>query len=68
MAVFECVTADGNPFDVTAPGTHDEKRAYWNNKDQYTGKRLTVKYQTMTNTEAPVPFLPVAKGFVDQNV
>lgn len=68
MAVFECVTPDGNPFDVTAPGTHDEKRAYWNNKDQYTGKRLTVKYQTMTNTEAPVPFLPVAKGFVDPNV
>lgn len=63
MAIFECVTEAGHKFDVTSPGTHEEKRAAWQNRDSYNGKRLTVKYQTYTSTEEPVPFLPVAKGF-----
>ena len=65
MAVFECVTPAGNKFDVTAPGTHKEKRAAWQAKEKYLGKQLIVKYQAFTNTDAPVPFLPVAKDFVE---
>ena len=65
MAIFECVTPDGNKFDVTAPGTHEEKRAAWQARDSYNGKRLTVKYQFYTQTDEPVPFLPVAKGYKD---
>ncbi len=65
MAVFECVTSADNKFDVTAPGTHEEKRAAWENHQQYLGKKLTVKFQRYTDTAEPVPFLPVAKGFVD---
>jgi len=64
MAIFECVTADGNKFDVTSPGTHEEKRAAWVARDSYMGKRLTVKYQFYTKTDAPVPFLPVAKSII----
>ena len=65
MAIFECTTADGNKFDVTAPGTHEEKQEFWQNHSEYLGKRLVVKYQKFTETDAPVPFLPVAKGIAD---
>jgi len=65
MAIFECVTDAGHKFEVTSPGTHAQKRHFWDNHQDYIGKRLTVKYQTMTSTDTPVPFLPVAKGFVD---
>lgn len=60
-AVFECVTEAGHKFDVTAPGTIPEKQAIWQNHQAYLGKRLTIKFQTMTKTAEPVPFQPVAK-------
>lgn len=62
MAIFTCITGDGFEFEVTAPGTHDEKKAAWDDRGTYLGKMLTVKFQYMTKTESPVPFLPVAKG------
>ena len=65
MAVFECVTDAGYKFDVLAPGSHAEKRAYLEKGDQYIGKRLTTKYAGYTQTEEPVPFQPVAKNFAD---
>lgn len=64
-AVFECVTADGHKFDCTAPGDMPRKRAIYLDSQQYIGKRLTIKYQRYTETAEPVPFQPVAKGFVD---
>lgn len=63
MAIFECVTAAGHAFEVTAPGTHAEKRAYFQNGQSYVGKQLTVKFANFTKTDTPVPFHPVAKGF-----
>lgn len=62
-AIFTCVTAAGNFFDVTAPGTMEEKRAFWKDRQKYIGKKLTVRYQYMTKTDEPVPFLPVAASF-----
>jgi len=59
MAIFTCL-CHSNEFDVTAPGTHEEKRAQWFNRHLYPGKLLTVKYQALTSTDHPVPFLPVA--------
>ena len=64
-AIFECVTAAGHKFDVTAPGDMPTKQAYWQNHQQYIGKRLTVKYAQMTETAEPVPFHPVAKGIME---
>jgi ATP-dependent DNA ligase len=61
MAVFTCQTKQGHQFDVTAPGSHDDKREFWNRRKQMVGKLLTVKFAGMTSTEAPVPFHPVAK-------
>ncbi len=60
-AVFECVTKRGDKFDCTAPGDMAEKQAFWQNHQQYIGKKLTIKYQKLTETINPVPFQPVAK-------
>jgi hypothetical protein len=63
MAIFECVTEEGYPFEATAPGTHDEKRAFYVNRQDYIGKMLTVKYVGLTRTDKPVPYQPVALRF-----
>ena len=65
MAIFTCKTPDGHTFDVTAHGTHEEKRKAWEDRESHIGKKLTVKYQFFTTTDKPVPFLPVAKGFAE---
>lgn len=65
MAIFVCQTINGHPFEVTAPGTHAEKRAYWRKHAGYIGRRLTVKYQDFTTTAEAVPRFPVAVRFVD---
>lgn len=64
-AVFECLTDDNNPVDVTAPGDMPTKRQFWTDRERYVGKRLTIKYQKLTETANPVPFQPVAKGILD---
>lgn len=63
IAIFVCKTADGHPFEVTAPGSLVEKRKYLQQAENYVGKMLTVKYQDFTATEQPVPRFPVAKAF-----
>lgn len=64
MAIFLCETKEGATFEVTAPGTHDEKRAYWKNFKQYIGKLLTVKFFDYTTSEdGKVPRFPVALRF-----
>jgi DNA ligase-1 len=63
MAIFVCVTPAGHEFDVTAPGPLEEKRRYWQERDLYVGKKLTVEYQDFTKTETPVPRFPTAKRF-----
>lgn len=63
VPVFVCRTPAGNPFDVTAPGTMEEKAALGAKAASCVGKMLTVKFQYMTKTGEPVPFLPVAVGF-----
>lgn len=65
VPVFVCQTQEGNHFDVLAPGDMEEKRAYGANAQRYVGKFLTVRYQYMTKTDEPVPFLPVAKCFAE---
>jgi len=60
MAVFTCHTDSGEPFDVTAPGSHDAKRQAWRDRHGLAGRKLTVKYFSMTDSERPVPRFPVA--------
>lgn len=61
-AVFKCVTPQGHHFDVTAPGTMDEKRRYLTGPSCI-GRYLTVKYEGMTTSSKPVPRNPVGVRF-----
>jgi ATP-dependent DNA ligase len=63
IPVFVCRTEDGNFFDVTAPGTLEEKQELGKRAADLLGKKLTVKFAYMTKTLEPVPYQPVAKGF-----
>ena len=62
-AIFVCETPDGNSFDVLAPGTVPEKKAMGANAASYIGKKLTVKYAYMTQTDESVPFQPIGMRF-----
>lgn len=65
IPVFICETPEGHVFDATAPGSLPEKREIGKNVANYIGKKLTIKYAYMTDTDEPVPFQPVAVGFRD---
>jgi len=56
---------EGNIFRATAPGTLEEKAWAWKHRSKLMGKTVTVKYQFMTSTEHPVPFLPVCLRYED---
>jgi DNA ligase-1 len=62
VPVFTCVMPDGKQqFDVLAPGTVKEKKAFMTNIGDWIGKQLTVKYFELTDDG--VPRFPVAKAF-----
>lgn len=65
VPIFVCETEAGFHFDVTAPGNMEEKRALGAKAKYCIGRQLTVRFQKFTATNEPVPFLPVAKGFVN---
>jgi DNA ligase-1 len=56
--VLKCITKEGNKFNVSAPGTHDEKREVLVNKHHYIGKLITVEFSDITKDG--IPFHPVA--------
>lgn len=51
--VFRCITKDGKEFDVKPRGPISSLREMWDNRETYTGKMLTVRYQSMTPAGAP---------------
>lgn len=61
IPIFTCVMPDGKEFDVLAPGTVKEKKAFMADIDNWIGKALTVKYFELTDDG--VPRFPVAKAF-----
>lgn len=60
MAVLQCQTASGAPFDVTAPGTHEEKKQAWRDRERLIGRKVETKFFELTTSEQPVPRFPVA--------
>lgn len=60
MAIFICETDAGHAFEVTSPGTHEDKKRAWKERDGYIGTRLKVKFESFTATSEPVPYMPVA--------
>ena len=60
---FLLKTENGNQFKAKPIGDRQLKQWYRDNLDSLIGKMATVKYFGFTNTENPVPNLPVLKSF-----
>jgi DNA ligase-1 len=58
-ATFICSTEDGTLFKCIPEGTHAQRSEYWDNKDKYIHKMLTVRYFSMTTSDNPVPRFPI---------
>lgn len=63
QCTFICVTKDGKRFGVKPMGTDQERRAYWQHKNDYIGKELTVRFFEYSNDG--VPRFPVGVSFRD---
>lgn len=64
--IFECRTGDRENtifFDVRPRGTHEQRSQWWQDRDQLIGKKLTVRYQNLTDDG--VPRFPVGIGIRD---
>lgn len=59
--VFECVTPEGIEFGVVMKISNEGKKDFLHNIKEYYGKKLTVKYQELT--DQGVPRFPVGLGF-----
>jgi ATP-dependent DNA ligase len=66
VAKFVLQTVQGYPFEVTAPGNIADKLYALKHPGELVGRTVTIKYQTYTATKEPVPFLPVATGYPDE--
>lgn len=63
-ATFVCKTADGTEFEAKMKGDTEMLRKYFLNHSLWKGKKLTVKYQGLTNTNK-VPRFPVGVALRD---
>jgi hypothetical protein len=61
--VWRCVTDDGKEFRCRPRGTHEERRELLRGGAGYVGKKLTVRYQELT--DEGVPRFPVGLAFRD---
>lgn len=52
-AVFVCVTEDGKRFNVKPKGDKKLRTEYFQNKENYINKKLTVKYQGLSDDGIP---------------
>lgn len=52
-ATFICKTNKGETFDCNPKCTIEKKQEYWNNKDDYIGKLLTVRFQEKSKDGIP---------------
>jgi DNA ligase-1 len=56
--VARCIDGDGNEFNVSCPGTIEEKKHALEHKEDYIGRNLTVEFAYLTKDR--IPFHPVA--------
>jgi ATP-dependent DNA ligase len=54
QATFMCTTENGKTFGCRCKGTDEMRREQWTNRASYMGKKLTVKYQTLSDDGIPV--------------
>jgi len=51
--IWECVTTEGRTFFVSPKGTLEQKKKWFNDARNIIGKKLTVRYQALTNDGIP---------------
>ena len=51
--VWVCETSSGDSFNVRPIGTRDKRKELFDDRDEYVGRLLTVKYQEFTNDGIP---------------
>lgn len=59
--IWECVTADGQPFNCVPQGSFEQRQEWLDTADEYVGKLLKVKYFELTDDG--IPRFPVGIGF-----
>jgi DNA ligase 1 len=62
-ATFICKIDNGETFDCNPKCTVEKKQEYWNNKDDYIGKLLTVRFQE--KSQNGIPRFPVGISIRD---
>ena len=63
LVIWVCETEDKKKFSVRPRGTHEERTELFNDAESYVGKKLTVRYQELT--EDGIPRFPVGIAFRD---
>ena len=63
LVIWVCETEDKRKFSVRPRGSHEERAEIFNDADSYVGKKLTVRYQELT--EDGIPRFPVGIAFRD---
>jgi DNA ligase-1 len=63
LVIWVCETEDKKKFSVRPRGTHEERAGLFKDGDSYLGKKLTVRYQELT--EDGIPRFPVGIAFRD---
>ena len=63
LVIWVCETEDKKKFSVRPRGTHEERADLFKDGDSYIGKKLTVRYQELT--EDGIPRFPVGIAFRD---
>lgn len=58
--IWICKNENGKEFSVRPKGLREERKKYYDNYDNYIGKKLTVIYQELTNDN--IPRFPVGKS------
>jgi len=61
LVIFRCKTDSGKHFDVRPKGTSEERALMFKNLQKYIGKKLTVKFQGLTDDG--LPRFPVGLNF-----
>jgi DNA ligase-1 len=51
--IWECHTPAGQPFRVRPRGTQEDRKVLFQNGSDYIGKKLTVRYQELTDDGVP---------------
>ena len=51
--IWVCITQDGQEFNVRPRGTHAQRTEWFQNRDQYLDRMLTVRYQELTGDGIP---------------